>query len=115
MNLKKTISAALLAGTLALGTTGVASAAEESPNRSRPTQEQICARAKQATDRLQAGRERLAQHVQKLNEKRAEAEAAGNTEAVAKIDARLAKLKGTAERIENRLQQILEKVGDRCQ
>lgn len=115
MKFKKTLSAALLAGSLALGTAGVASAAEEAPNRSRPTQEQICARAKAATERFEAGKARLADRVQKLTEKRAEAQAAGNTELVDRIDNHLARLKSIQERIEGRLQEIRTKTADRCQ
>lgn len=114
MNLKKTLSAAVLAGTLVLGTAGVASAAEGSTDRARPTQEQVCARAKLATDRLQSGLERIAGHVEKLHAKRAEAEAAGNTDVVTRIDDRLERLQTAKERIEGRLETIREKMAERC-
>ena len=117
MNLKKILAATLLAGSLAIGTVGVASAATAADTtnpRPKPTQEQLCSRAQNAWQRLKKLDERAQAHQQKLTELRDKAAAEGNTELVAKIDARLAQLQERHDRIVARLKEIHDKGQGRC-
>lgn len=117
MKLKKILAATLLAGSLAVGTVGVASAAtaaDTTTSRPKPTQEQLCSRAQNAWQRLKTLGERAKAHQQKLTELRDKAAAEGNTELVAKIDARLAQLQERHDRIVARLQEIHDKGQGRC-
>ena len=115
MKLKKILAATLLAGSLAVGTVGVASAATAADaSKPKPTQEQLCSRAQNAWQRLKKLDERAKAHQQKLTELRDKAAAEGNTELVAKIDARLAQLQERHDRIVARLKQIHDKSEGRC-
>jgi uncharacterized protein (DUF3084 family) len=117
MKLKKILAATLLAGSLAVGTVGVASAAADtttSTPKPKPTQEQLCTRAQNAWQRLKKLDERAQAHQQKLTELRDKAAAEGNTELVAKIDARLAQLQERHDRIVARLKEIHDKGQGRC-
>jgi hypothetical protein len=117
MKLKKILAASLLAGSLAVGTVGIASAAtaaDTTTPRPKPTQEQLCSRAQNAWQRLKKLDERAQAHRQKLTERRDKAAAEGNTELVAKIDARLAQLQERHDRIVARLKEIHEKGQGRC-
>ena len=116
MKLKKILAATLLTGSLAIGTVGIASAATaaDGTTTSRPTQEQLCSRAQNAWQRLKQLDERAKAHQQKLTEFRDKAAAEGNTELVAKIDARLAQLQERHDRIVARLKEIHDKGQGRC-
>jgi hypothetical protein len=116
MKLKKILAATLLAGSLAVGTVGVASAADTTTNtpKPKPTQEQLCSRAQNAWQRLKKLDERAQAHQLKLTELRDKAAAEGNTELVAKIDARLAQLQERHDRIVARLKEIHDKGQGRC-
>ena len=116
MKLKKILAATLLTGSLAVGTVGIASAATpaDSTTTPRPSQEQLCSRAQNAWQRLKQLDERAKAHQQKLTELREKAAAEGNTELVAKIDARLAQLQERHDRIVARLKEIHDKGQGRC-
>jgi gas vesicle protein len=114
MKLKKILAATLLTGSLAVGTVGIASAATAADNPTKPTQEQLCNRAQNAWQRLKKLDERAKAHQQKLTELRDKAAAEGNTELVAKIDARLAQLQERHDRIVARLKEIHDKGQGRC-
>ena len=114
MNLKKIVAGGMLAGTLALGTASMASADSGATTPTRPTQEQLCQRAKIAWQRLQHLDERSRAHYDRLTAMRDKALAEGNTELAAKIDARLARLHERHDRIAARLETLKEKGQDRC-
>ena len=118
MKLKKILAATLLAGSLAVGTVGVASAASAADTtttpKTKPTQEQLCSRAQNVWQRLKTLDERAKAHQQKLTELRDKAAAEGKTELVAKIDARLAQLQERHDRIVARLKEIHDKGQGRC-
>lgn len=114
MNLKKILAGTLLAGTLTFGTAAMASADSGSSTPTRPTQEQLCNRAKIAWQRLQHLDERAQAFHDKLTAMRDKALAEGNTELAAKIDARLAHLQERHDRIVARLEALKEKGQGRC-
>jgi len=114
MKLKKILAATLFTGSLAVGTVGIASAATAADNPTKPTQEQLCSRAQNAWQKLKKLDERARAHQQKLTALRDKAAAEGNTEVVARIDARLAQLQERHDRIVARLQEIHDKGQDRC-
>lgn len=114
MKLKKILAATLLTGSLAIGTAGVASAATAADNPTKPTQEQLCARAQHAWQKLQQLDERAQAHRDKLTALRDKAAAEGKTDLVAKIDARLAHLQERHDRVVARLTEIHDKGQGRC-
>ena len=114
MNLKKILAGSMLAGALTLGTASMASADDSASTPTRPTQEQLCNRAKHVWQRLQFLDERAQAHHDKLTEMRDKAVAEGNTELAAKIDARLARLQERHDRIVARLDALKEKGQGRC-
>jgi gas vesicle protein len=114
MKLKKILAATLLTGSLAVGTVGVASAATAADNPAKPTQAQLCTRAQNAWQKLKTLDERARAHQQKLTTLRDKAASEGNTELVAKIDARLAQLQERHDRIVARLKEIHDKAQGRC-
>ena len=100
------ITSILLAGTLGMG--AVAFAGDEDGTggrRNRPTltDEQKCEYQDEFVERASAAQDRIADRVTTLTEKQAAAAAAGETEKVAKIDKRLARLAKLSDRIETRL------------
>ena len=100
------ITSILLAGTLGMG--AVAFAGDEDGTggrRNRPTltDEQKCEYQDKIAERASAAQERITDRVATLNEKRAAAETAGETEKIAKIDKRLTRLAKLSDRIETRL------------
>ena len=114
MKLTKILAATFFTGSLALGTVGIASAAATTDTATRPSQEQLCARAHNAWQRLKNLDERARTHQEKLTALRERAAAEGNTELVAKIDARLALLKERHDLIVARLKEIHDKGQGRC-
>ena len=113
MNLKKILAGALLAGTLTVGGASIA-AAEDTPARTRPTQEQLCQRAEHVWQRLTNLDERIRGHYEKLVALRDKAAAEGNSEAVARLDTRLERVKTAHERLVARLQELHDKAQGRC-
>jgi hypothetical protein len=114
MKLKKIVASALLAATLTVGGAGVASAESDTTPPTRPTQEQLCNRARIVWQRVQHLGERARAHQEKLTALRDEAIAEGNTDLAAKIDARLARLQERHDRVAARLQALHEKGQGRC-
>jgi hypothetical protein len=114
MKLRKIVAATLLAGSLTVGTAGVASAQTDNPTPTRPSHEQLCQRAKTFWERVQHLEERAQALHDKLVAARDKALAEGNTERAAKIDARLARMQERHDRIAARLQAMKEKGQGRC-
>ena len=114
MKLKKILAATLLTGSLAIGTVGIASAANAADSPPKPTQEQLCTRAQNAWQKLKKLDERARAHQEKLTALRDKATADGNTELAAKIDARLAQLQERHDRVVARLKEIHDKGEGRC-
>lgn len=114
MNLKKILAGATLAAALSVGTAGVAAAAEP-PERREPSTEHVCAKAKQRVERLQAANTRLGEMKTKLGTARERAVAAGKTDVVARIDARLAKIEEHHGKVDARIDEIRDKVAGRCE
>ena len=113
-SIHKLVAGLVVAGTLTVGGASVAHAAEP-PTRTPPTTEQRCDRAKELWQHLGTFDDRLHEHYQQLVDLRARAEAAGRTEAVARIDARLAKMKERDAQLHTKAQQIRERVGAQCE
>ena len=114
MNLKKILAGSMLAAALTLGTASMASADAEPSAPTRPTQEQLCRRAKIAWQRLEHLDQRAQAHLDKLAAMRDEALAEGNTDRAAKIDGRLARLQERHDRIAARFETLKEKGQGRC-
>ena len=113
MKLKKILTATLLAGSIAAGTVGVAAAT--TPNATtKPAQEQLCARAQNAWQRLTNLDGRARNHQEKLIALRDKAAAEGNSELVARIDGRLARLQERHDRVVARLTELRDKGQGRC-
>ncbi|MEQ1702560.1 MAG: hypothetical protein ABMA25_20820 [Ilumatobacteraceae bacterium] len=97
----------VLSGTLAFG--AIASAAgngdgtDTGRHRPRLTAEEKCERQDEIVSRAEALQEKIADRVIALGEQRTEAEAAGDTEAVARIDQRLERLDRITTKITERL------------
>ncbi len=114
MNLKKILAGSMLAGALTLGTASMAAADTAAVPPSRPTQDQLCHRAKNVWQRLHFLDERARAHHDKLTEMRDKALAEDNTELAAKLDARLARLQQRHDRVVARLETLKERSEGRC-
>ncbi|MCE9623510.1 MAG: hypothetical protein K8R99_14325 [Actinomycetia bacterium] len=100
------ITSIMLAGTLGLGTMAFASDGDDGTggrNRPRLTDEQKCDNQDEIAAKAATAQDRIADRVATLTEKRAAAEAAGETEKVARIDKHLARLAKLSDRIDTRL------------
>ena len=97
------------------GTAGTASAEATSSAPAKPTQEQLCQRAQTVWQRLKTLDERARSHYQKLVAARDKAAADGNTELVAKVDARLTRVRDLHERIVARMKELHDKGQGRCE
>jgi hypothetical protein len=114
------ITSMVLAGTLALGT--VASAAGNDNgglggrrgNRPHLTAEQKCEYQDQIGERVAKLQQRVADRLTTLNEKRTEADAAGDTELVAKLDQRISRLEKAQQRVETRYGKYQTWVSENC-
>jgi hypothetical protein len=110
MKFTKILAATLLAGSLAVGTVGIASAATTPGTApSKPSEEQLCHRAQTVWQRLKNLDERARTHQEKLTALRDKAATEGNADLVAKIDARLAHLQERHDKIVARLQELHDK------
>ena len=110
------ITSILLAGTLGLGTMAFASEGDGSTGGGRPrlTDEQKCANQDEIAAKAAAAKERIATRVATLTEKRAAAEAAGQTDVVARIDKHLARLAKLSDRIDARLAKFQTWAAENC-
>ena len=108
----------MLAGTLGLGTMAFASGGDDGTGggRNRPhlTDEQKCNNQDEIAAKAAAAKERIATRVATLTEKRAAAVAAGDTEAVARIDKHLARLAKLSDRIDARLAKFQTWAAENC-
>jgi TolA-binding protein len=112
---RKSIAGLVLAGGLLAGTAGIAAAETGSTGTTqKPTQEQVCRRASQVWDRLQALDEKLHQHYRKIVALRDKAEAEGKTELAEQLTQRLERVKDRHERIETKLKELRDKAADKC-
>jgi hypothetical protein len=111
------ITSIVLASTLGLGAVAFAGDDDGSGgrrNRPRLTDEQKCENQDEIVDKAAAAQQRIADKVAALTEKRAAAEAAGETDKVAKIDKHLARLAKLSERIASRLATFQTWVAENC-
>ncbi len=110
------ITSIVLAGTLGLGTMAFAGEDDGTGGRNRPrlTDEQKCDNQDEIVAKAATAQERIATRVATLTEKRAAAEAAGETDKVAKIDKHLARLAKLSDRIDTRLAKFQTWVADNC-
>lgn len=113
-SIKKIIVGTFVAGTLTIAGASSAFAAGETPS-PRPGKAQLCERAQGALERLTALVSRLENAKAKLTDALATAQAQGNAEAVARIEARLEKVNAAIERATNRISQLSAKVAEKCQ
>lgn len=95
----------VLAGTLAFGAVASAQGNEDGTGRHRPrlTAEEKCERHDEIVTRAGELQEKIADRVIALGERRATAEAAGDTDAVARIDRRLERIERLSTKITDRL------------
>lgn len=111
------LTSIVLAGTIALGS--VASAAgsgdgDGGTGRAQLTTEQKCTKADEFLARAPETQERIAERIATLEERRAEAEANGNTRRVERLDARLARLQRISDRIDARVAKVTTWVSTNC-
>lgn len=108
----------IAAGTLALGlTVGVAGPSFASGSKPPATPEQTAQRCTKATERIAKAEARLARAPElkaKLQSKLDEANAAGETEKAAKIQAGIDKLTGRVEAASAKLASLKAKVAEKC-
>lgn len=109
-SLKKLTATAALAGLLIVGGAAVASAAPAEPG-SGPA---ACDRVPELRERIVTVHERAHDRYGKLIAARAKAEAAGRTELVAKIDARLATLRDRHAKLHDRYAAAKDKIKEHC-
>lgn len=110
------ITSIVLAGTLGLGTVAFAGGGDDDGGRHRPrlTAEQKCEKQDEIAAKAAAAQQRIADKVAVLNEKKAAAEAAGETEKVARIDKHLARLDKLSDRIAARLAKFQTWAAENC-
>jgi hypothetical protein len=109
------VAGGVLVGTLALGSAASATSGEQSGGtRQRPTAAEICADQAGAEAKMAAAKDKVEARIDELTTKRAEAEAAGKTQAVARIDKRLARLNKVLDRINQRIAQFPTWVANHC-
>jgi hypothetical protein len=109
------VAGGVLVGTLALGS--VASAASGDPAggaRQRPTAAEVCADQAGAEAKMAAAKAKVETRIAELTTKRADAEAAGKTQAVTRIDKRLERLNKMLTRIDNRIAKFPTWVANHC-
>ncbi len=116
--IRKFIATVALAGTVIVGAGSGAFAGTTSPPRdpaaAAAAKEARCARAPELIARIKANQDKRDAAVTKLQDAQAKAAAAGKTDLVAKIEARIAKVKTRAEKAANRLAKIEAKVAEKC-
>ena len=111
------IASIVLAGTLGLGTMAFASEGDDGTGggrRPRFTDEQKCDHQDEIAAKAAAAQERIAARNATLTEKRATAEAAGDTTLVARIDKHLARLEKLSDRIDTRLAKFQTWAAENC-
>ena len=112
------VTSIVLAGTLGMGTMAFASEDDGTGggrrHRPRLTAEQKCENQDEIAARAAAAQARIADRIATLTGKRAAAEAAGETEKVAKIDKHLARLAKLSDRIDTRLAKFQTWTAENC-
>lgn len=110
-----TIAGAALAGILTIGASASASGPTGGTDGARrPRAEYICAHQSEISDRLAKTKTRIEERIVKLTERRAQAEEAGKTDAVARIDKRLERLNNLLDRVTKRAAQLPTWVAAHC-
>jgi peptidoglycan hydrolase-like protein with peptidoglycan-binding domain len=115
--IRKFIATVALAGTVVVAAGSGAFAATTSPPKESATatvKEAKCAKAPEVIARIKANQEKRDAAITKLQDAQAKATAAGKTDLVAKIEARITKVKARAEKAANRLAKIEAKVAEKC-
>ncbi len=106
----------VLAGTLAFGAVASAAGDDDGTGRRHPrlSAEEKCERHDEIVSRAEALQEKIADRVVALGERRAEAEAAGDTEAVERIDRRLDRMDRVSTKIDDRLTKFETWTSEHC-
>lgn len=113
-------SSFVLAGTLAVGVASASGGEGTDPGningRSHQTltPEQKCAKQSEIEAKAAKAQQRIADRIATLQDRRAQAEAAGHADRVANIDRRIARLQQLSERIQARLDKYEAWVADNC-
>ncbi|MGB8860706.1 MAG: hypothetical protein WCC60_15715 [Ilumatobacteraceae bacterium] len=113
-----TISSIVLAGTLAFGTVASAAGGDDGTGagngRPKLTTEEKCAKVDEVQAHAAEVQQRISERTTVLQGKRAEAEAAGDTAKVERLDARLARLQRVSARMEARLAKVTTWAAGHC-
>ena len=105
----------MLGGTLAFGTLASAGGHEDGGrNRKQLTTEEKCDRVDEVQARVAETQARIAERIPTLQERRAEAEANGDTDRVESIDRRLARLEKISTRLSERLVKVQTWAATNC-
>ncbi len=112
--IRKFIATVALAGTVIVGAGSGAFAATTNPPKNPAALEAKCAKAPEVIARIKANQEKRDAAIGKLQDAEAKATAAGKTDKVAKIEARITKVKTHAEKAAARLAKIEAKVAEKC-
>ncbi|MBI4936073.1 MAG: hypothetical protein HY828_19510 [Actinobacteria bacterium] len=114
------ISGIVLVGTMALGSVASAAGNDDGGlggrrgNRPHLTAEQKCEYQDQIAERVNKVQQRLTDRLASLNERRSEADAAGDTELVTQLDQRISRLETVQERVETRYGKYQTWVSEHC-
>jgi hypothetical protein len=121
MNITKkviiTMSGAALAGVLIFGAAASASGPDGNnggANRDHPRAEYVCDHQSEISDRLAKAKTRIGERIATLADRRTQADEAGNSDAVARIDRRLERLDSVLDRVTKRATQLPVWVAANC-
>ncbi len=119
MNITKKIitgvSGAALAGVLIFGAAASAAGSTSGVDGAlRPRAAYVCAHQSEVGDRLAKANTRIEQRIATLTARRAQADQAGNTDAVTRIDKRLAQLNTRDDRVTKRAAQLPAWIAAHC-
>lgn len=110
------LASVVLAGSLAFGATASAAGSDngDGNGRHRPVAERVCNNLDRINERIAKTTERIATRTAKLQEKLAAAKAAGDSEAVARIEAALTRLGERSTRINDRVAKLPAWTAEHC-
>ena len=116
--IRKFIATAALAGTVVLaassGAFATASNPPKDPVAAAASKAEKCAKAPDVIAHIKANQEKRTAAIAKLQDAEAKATTAGKTDRVAKIEARIAKVKNHSAKAAERLTKLEAKVADKC-
>lgn len=103
MKFQKMVAGALVAGSLTLGTAGLASAQPANPGGAK---ERVCSHVQEGLPKLNEMKQRLATLEQKLQDARAKAAGAGKTQLVNRIDNLLGRVHQAQQRVNTAIERL---------